>query len=463
MADSYKQFFAKKKSCQKDLESLNEKDKILDKKLNFVKDAIAKIDGQISALAKFENSKILNAKNEVFQRADGHFKEGLKSAKFVFKDVELHFKALKGYLDDGLLNSSKDTAWLPGDYEELDFKQLLENKRKLQQSADELLLLQKISAEQKTNFTAEIAKSEAELLSIETEGKSLREQKIEIEECFKKFEIGLNCDILKLIEDKNRQVQNLKSALYSIEKENEKLKEVSVNIKNLCIELWKLNLENIDNDNILTRFKKLEEDIETAQKQKGELDGLLKSFIVKETELSNLNNDYSVILKKYETADKLRKGIKNKALMDFAVKEYFIDICDAASEKLSYLSDGKFELIFDNGFFVKDNLNGGRKRDVCTLSGGETFLVSLSLAISLSEAIVCMSNRPIEFFFLDEGFGTLDENLVDTVLTALFKLTKTHFCIGLISHVPELKTRITNKLLLEKTNGVTKILTNFAC
>ena len=129
---------------------------------------------------------------------------------------------------------------------------------------------------------------------------------------------------------------------------------------------------------------------------------------------------------------------------------------------MSYLSDGKFELVFDNGFFIKDNLNGGKQRDVCTLSGGETFLVSLSLAVSLSEAIVSMSNKPIEFFFLDEGFGTLDENLVDTVMTALEKLTKTHFCIGLISHVSELKTRILNKLVLEKTNGATKILANIA-
>ena len=93
------------------------------------------------------------------------------------------------------------------------------------------------------------------------------------------------------------------------------------------------------------------------------------------------------------------------------------------------------------------NGHGGNLRAVKTLSGGETFLVSLSLALSLSAAICLKSLRPIEFFFLDEGFGTLDSKLVDTVMDVLGKLSKT-FAVGLISHVEELKHRIENKILV---------------
>ena len=82
-----------------------------------------------------------------------------------------------------------------------------------------------------------------------------------------------------------------------------------------------------------------------------------------------------------------------------------------------------------------------------TLSGGETFLVSLSLALSLSQAICQKSRRPIEFFFLDEGFGTLDDKLVNTVMDVLGRLSK-DFAVGLISHVEELKHRIENKILV---------------
>ena len=111
------------------------------------------------------------------------------------------------------------------------------------------------------------------------------------------------------------------------------------------------------------------------------------------------------------------------------------------------LTGGRYFLRYDKEFKVGDNLDGGNLRAVKTLSGGETFLVSLSLALSLSAAICQKSLRPIEFFFLDEGFGTLDDKLVDTVMDVLGKLSKT-FAVGLISHVEELKHRIDNKLLV---------------
>ena len=66
----------------------------------------------------------------------------------------------------------------------------------------------------------------------------------------------------------------------------------------------------------------------------------------------------------------------------------------------------------------------------------------------MSGAICAKSLRPIEFFFLDEGFGTLDEKLVDVVMDVLEKLRSKHFSIGLISHVEELKHRIDNKIIV---------------
>ncbi|MBQ5929338.1 MAG: SMC family ATPase, partial [Clostridia bacterium] len=98
-----------------------------------------------------------------------------------------------------------------------------------------------------------------------------------------------------------------------------------------------------------------------------------------------------------------------------------------------------------------DNLEGGIFRAARTLSGGETFLVSLSLALSLSGEICLRSRRSMEFFFLDEGFGTLDGKLVDTVMDVLTKLSK-EFAVGLISHVEELKHRIENKILVTGAN-----------
>lgn len=149
-----------------------------------------------------------------------------------------------------------------------------------------------------------------------------------------------------------------------------------------------------------------------------------------------------------ELVSGLRELVKNNAFMEFVANEYLSDIAVAATKTLLQLTGGRYFIRYESGFFVGDNLCGGELRSVNTLSGGETFLVSLSLALSLSSAIYAKSLRPIEFFFLDEGFGTLDEKLIDTVMDSLEKLRNSHFSIGLISHVEELKHRIGNKILV---------------
>nr|WP_262392463.1 SbcC/MukB-like Walker B domain-containing protein [Sporolactobacillus inulinus] len=101
-----------------------------------------------------------------------------------------------------------------------------------------------------------------------------------------------------------------------------------------------------------------------------------------------------------------------------------------------------------SGFIIRDNGNGGVYRPVSSLSGGETFLTSLALALSLSEQIQLRGNVPLQFFFLDEGFGSLDPDLLDTVVTALEKLHMRRLAIGVISHVPEMRERLPRRLIV---------------
>ena len=145
--------------------------------------------------------------------------------------------------------------------------------------------------------------------------------------------------------------------------------------------------------------------------------------------------------------EELRNLLKSNRFLSFIASEYLQEICISASGQLKKLTGGRYFLRYDEEFKVGDNLDGGNFRAVKTLSGGETFLVSLSLALSLSQAICQKSMRPIEFFFLDEGFGTLDDKLVNTVMDVLGWLSK-DFAVGLISHVEELKHRIDNKILV---------------
>ena len=97
---------------------------------------------------------------------------------------------------------------------------------------------------------------------------------------------------------------------------------------------------------------------------------------------------------------------------------------------------------------IRDYKNGGAQRDATTLSGGETFLASLSLALALSAQIQLKGTAPLELFFLDEGFGTLDDNLLEVVMDSLERLHHDRLSVGIISHVDSIKNRVPVKLMV---------------
>ena len=154
-----------------------------------------------------------------------------------------------------------------------------------------------------------------------------------------------------------------------------------------------------------------------------------------------------------DVAKRLQTVLTGKALMGYVAEEQIYGFTENASRRLASLTNGRFYLEYENSeFVVLDNMNGGLKRGVSTLSGGETFLVSLSLALAISEALAAGSDRVMEFFFLDEGFGTLDNDLIDTVMDSLERLRHDRLQIGLISHRTELMQRIAQKITVTHAN-----------
>lgn len=177
-----------------------------------------------------------------------------------------------------------------------------------------------------------------------------------------------------------------------------------------------------------------------------------------------LLKDFERITRERDLLSQLKDLTKNNKFLEFIANEYLCDISSMASSTLLKLTDGRYFLTYsDNAFFVGDNFDCGNLRGVNTLSGGETFLVSLSLALALSQTICAKSMKNIEFFFLDEGFGTLDSTLVDTVMNALEKLKSSEFTIGVISHVEELKHRIDSKITVIKATESRGSSVQFSC
>ena len=100
---------------------------------------------------------------------------------------------------------------------------------------------------------------------------------------------------------------------------------------------------------------------------------------------------------------------------------------------------------------IVDEYQGGSTRTINSLSGGESFLVSLALALGLSE--LASRRTQIDTLFIDEGFGTLDPDTLDVALSALEMLQGTGKTIGIISHVEALKERVTTQINVRKGAG----------
>ncbi len=146
----------------------------------------------------------------------------------------------------------------------------------------------------------------------------------------------------------------------------------------------------------------------------------------------------------------LRSVTRGKRFVEFLATERLRYISKSASKRLYEITNGSYELEIneDGEFIIRDNKNGGVLRQTATLSGGETFVTSLALALALSAEIQLKGTAPLELFFLDEGFGSLDDTLLDIVMESLEKIHNEHLKVGIISHVESVKARVPVRLMV---------------
>ncbi len=161
----------------------------------------------------------------------------------------------------------------------------------------------------------------------------------------------------------------------------------------------------------------------------------------------------------YET---LARELRTDHFIAFVLEESMNQLAAQASDQLLLISDGRYSLIADEGSFeVVDHHNADERRSVATLSGGETFLASLSLALALSAGLRELAGTAagrLEAIFIDEGFGALDPETLDVVVDALERLREGDRMVGVITHVPTLAERIPAGLSVEKDGSSSRIL-----
>jgi len=185
----------------------------------------------------------------------------------------------------------------------------------------------------------------------------------------------------------------------------------------------KISHENQEQGRISELKNKLQKDLETR-------DLLRKSLEKLEIRAENIKT--------------LKSLFKGSGFVNYISSVHLQNLCRAANERFYRLTRQKLslEITEDNNFQIRDFMNGGKVRSVKTLSGGQTFQAALSLALALADNIQKITESNQNFFFLDEGFGSLDKDSLTVVFDTLKSLRRENRIVGVISHVEEMQQEI---------------------
>ena len=148
----------------------------------------------------------------------------------------------------------------------------------------------------------------------------------------------------------------------------------------------------------------------------------------------------------------LAMALRSDKFQSYLLTEAFARLVRGASETLLELSDQRYTLeVKDDDFRVVDHDNARETRSTDTLSGGETFLASLALALQLSEQVQQAAGAiKLDSIFIDEGFGTLDAETLDVVASAIEGLRDSNRTVGIITHVRALASRMPMRIDVRK-------------
>lgn len=177
----------------------------------------------------------------------------------------------------------------------------------------------------------------------------------------------------------------------------------------------------------------------------------------------NLENEVMVLKDLSDTANGTLVGKNKLEFEQFVQASYFDMVVMSANKRFSYMTDERYLLARkEEAVKISDKLGlelevidnyTGKRRDVKSLSGGESFKAALSLALGMSDTIQNYSGGiVVDAMFIDEGFGSLDDESLEQAMNAIMMLGQNDKIIGIISHVNELKARIDKKIVVKKSN-----------
>ena len=451
-----------KETIEKEIQSLNKELKIKNEKLNSLdsdkktlENQKIKLEENIKIISKSisENSNLVSdsqLKNEELNSTN-NLKNWIDSIEKLVNTKEQNLSEQLDLVDRNIESEETNVNI---------FKKLEEEFPKIEEKLNE------ISSFIKENESEQVAiKTRLNLLN-----KDLTEMNDSLSLEFKDETVSLT----KINELKN----NILKTENKINSEKEILNNLQIKLANLEGEISNLKLD-IQNRSFKDKNELLEQQKEIdleSKEHKEKFDNNKFNLIANEkllNEIGKQSKKLFEIRKKYDSIQALSattKGTisgKDKITFETYIQmKYFERVIARANLRFMIMSNAQYELKREeeakdakskSGLELEiiDHYNN-TTRNVRTLSGGESFMASLSLALGFSDEIQSMSGGiQLDTMFIDEGFGTLDEDTLKTAIDALIKLSDENKLIGIISHVEELKNRIDKQIIVTKSTDGT--------
>lgn len=270
-----------------------------------------------------------------------------------------------------------------------------------------------------------------------------------------------------LSNDIKNAIEKSKNAFDDIKSKYDTQKGTKASLENALKEFKEIDLASLNEKSLkLNEYKKDVDKTAKSLYSRIESNKLLVDNISKKRDILKEYDDKYVWLKALsETANGDISGKEKITLETFVQMTYFDSIIRKANIRLLTMSDGQYELVRRSdaetlkkneglALDVIDHFNAST-RSVSTLSGGESFMASLCLALGLSDEIQSSNGGiKLDTMFVDEGFGSLDGEALDRALSALTSLSQGNRLVGIISHVDALRDRIDNKIVITKDRTI---------
>lgn len=369
----------------------------------------------------------------------------------VFDDYNSNINALKKEYDCtlALLKTANEKLNL---YKKLD-KEIPKIQEKQKSLSDEMSKLNT----QKASDEAFISENTKRVTSIKSE---LDFESADLAKDKMKEYTNLSSDIKNAIEKSKNAFDDIKS-------EYDTQKGTKASLENALKEFKEIDLASLNEKSLkLNEHKKDVDKTAKSLYSRIESNKLLVDDISEKRDILKEYDDKYVWLKSLsETANGDISGKEKITLETFVQMTYFDSIIRKANIRLLTMSDGQYELVRRSdaetlkkneglALDVIDHFNGS-SRSVSTLSGGESFMASLCLALGLSDEIQSSNGGiKLDTMFVDEGFGSLDGEALDRALSALTSLSQGNRLVGIISHVDALRDRIDNKIVITKDRTI---------